>query len=277
MKRILVALVLVAPLANAHAIPADLTVGVLGALPWEDEAPLEREVLFQYHCGGITRNATEPNMSVAFSVLDAPAWAILRVEPAQMALETCEGTAVARATLSAAAKREAGTPTTARVQAAWSTAGYVLNLTADVLLEPQWLGGFEAVLAESERTEKPQTPVVFPLKLVNKGHATTRFAFEVVDKTENLQVPVPNPVVLPGGAQADVPITVQTPYKNGYVRDEGSVTFRVTPSAALDPTQRGEPQEFTVKVNTQGAYVPAPSALLVLGLIGLLALRLRRR
>lgn len=138
-------------------------------------------------------------------------------------------------------------------------------------------------LTEAIKVERPQTPVIFPVKITNFGNANTKVTFDIGPGTsEQLQTPLPNPVTLQskqaGGNQisSDVQLTIQTPYKNGYMNEVGIVNYKLTSAYALDPKLKGDESSVSVLVTTRGFYVPATSPLVFVGLIGALALALRR-
>lgn len=275
---LLVAL-LTLPLAGAHAVPADFSIAPF-AEPLSREGESSTLLAFDYRCGGMSANATEPNMTVRFLVSSAPTWAALRIEPEEVALPACEGVGRATATLIGRAVESAADAGFADIIARWRTSGLDLDSVARVEVVPEWSPAFEVSLPETEKTAKPQEAVFFPATITNVG-GMTKLWFEVVDKSPSLQVVVPNPVVLQAngkeGDTAMIPFTIQTPYKNGPNDDEGFATFRVVPSKPLDPSERGEPQEFTVKVHTQGMYVPAAQFFGVMIALGAAAMLVRRR
>lgn len=127
----------------------------------------------------------------------------------------------------------------------------------------------EIDLVEDEAWEKPQKVVFFPARITNAGDAATRVAFALASNPDGLNAVVPPPVALAPGESKDVLFTVQTPFRNGYVDDEGRVTYRATPEG-------GEPQEFAVTVHTKGFYAPGPQLFGAMLAIGMAALLLRR-
>lgn len=278
----ILAFALLVPLASGHAIPADFRVEpFVGVIPFDETR--STTLVFDYRCSGMSTAQTEENMSVVFSVAQAPAWATLSIEPREVPLPACLGVGQVTATLTGSAIRNATSlaPGNALVQAAWHTSGFVLNSTAQVELKLPFVAAFNVELAQSEKTERPQTVVVFPVKLTSHATGVMKLMFEIVDKAEDLQAPIPNPITLqgPDGAQrsADIPLTIQTPYRNGRVDETGTVTYRITPYDALDPKVRGEPQELTVTVHTKGFYAPGPQLFGAMLALGLAALALRRR
>lgn len=282
MLRALVLLSLLAPFAMGHAVPADFA-----ALPYAAPLPFEGEastlVTFDYRCSGMSTAESEANMSVEFDIVSAPEWARLRLEPERIELPTCRGVGQARAQLFGAADRNASelAPAVAIVASSWSTSGFVLNSTAQVPLEPTFVPGFDMAIAEDEKWEKPQSVVVFPVTFTSRATGPVKLVFEVVDKAGDLVAVLPQPVTLqgPGGAMrtADVPFTIQTPYHNGRLDEEGKVTYRATPQHPLDATKTGDAQEFTFTVHTKGFYMPGPQLLGAMLALAAAALVLKRR
>ena len=143
----------------------------------------------------------------------------------------------------------------------------------------------DAQLTETVKIDRPQTAVIFPLKLTNLGNANTKVTFKVGDHPEALQVPIPAPVTLQSkqaggtGITTEVPLTIQTPYHNGYLNDVGVVSFQYSGAYALDPKKVGDSGSVSVIVTTRGFYVPGPEPILVIGLVALsaVAVRLVRR
>lgn len=282
MRRVLasLALLLLAPLAGAHALPADFAIAPFAeALSREGES--STLLTFDYRCSGMSTNLSEEGMSVAFFVASAPTWASFRVEPAEVALPECQGVGRATATLVGRAIDVGSEQGVVEVTARWRTSGMEVDSVARVEVVPPWSPVIIVDLAQTQKSAKPQQAVAFPATFTNAGSGMTKLTFEVVDKSPSLQVPVPNPLILQPrgspGATAQVPITVQTPYKNGPNDDLGFVTFRVVPSKPLDPSERGEPQEFTVRVHTEGLYVPAAQFFGVMVALGAAAVLMRRR
>ena len=137
-------------------------------------------------------------------------------------------------------------------------------------------------LPEAIKVERPQTSTAFPVKISNYGNANTKVTFEVVQVGDGIQYTLPVPLTLQskqaGGNQisADVPLSIQTPYKNGYMNEVGTINYKLTSAYALDPKLKGDESTVSVLLTTRGFYVPGPSPILFLGLIGVVALVLRR-
>lgn len=272
--------------AQASAIPADLYLDRFpGAVPF---APAEANttVAFQYRCSGFSSVNDSSRQNVSFHVEKAPSWMSARIEPARIELPLCTGVGnVTARVLASAANGSVATPSDElTVRAEWETDGFVVNLTQSIGVAAPYVPLIDVEVAANETQAKPQTPVVFPIRITNLASGSTRIAFEVVSKDEALMVPVPNPVTLQHRGStheaASVPITVMTPYRNGPMDEVGSVTYRLTPMSAIDPKVRGESTLLTFVVHTKGFYVPAVDGLVVLastlGVALLVARRLRR-
>lgn len=270
MRRVLLALIVctsLVPLAGAHAVPADF-----GVDPFVEPLGFETErattLRFDYRCSGMSDARSEANMTVDFSVAEAPEWARLRIEPARLELPTCEGIGQATARIFATAVQNVSMSAgPATIRAAWSTSGFVLNETADVALAPPFVPAFEMTVGETEKAARPQDVVAFLVTFESHATGPLKLDFELVEKGDGLQVPVPNPITLqgPGGAirSADVPFVAQTPYRNGPNDVTETFTYRVTAKHPIDPTLRGEPQLLTFTVHTKGFYMPGPGLAVV--------------
>lgn len=140
-------------------------------------------------------------------------------------------------------------------------------------------------LQEAVKVDRPQTPVVFPVKITNFGNANTKVTITPDVITGDLQAPAPQPVILQskqaGGSQtqADVQLTIQTPYHNGYLNQVGTASYKVTSAYALDSKLAGDSSVISVVLTTRGFYVPGfEPALAALALVGVaLVVAIRRR
>lgn len=230
---------------------------------------------------------------VSYTVTKQPAWATVLVSPATDIFPAPTAGANAAYT----AERPITVTVTASDQApafqadtieitATTTApapGKSFTGKSSVPLTAGYFSILDIQLAEAIKVERPQMPVIFPVKIQNFGNANTKVTFEIGPGTSTaLQVPVPGSVTLQskqaGGnaISADVPLTIQTPYKNGYMNEVGIVNYKITSAYALDPKIKGDESSVSVLVTTRGFYVPGPSPLLFVGLLGAIALVLRR-
>lgn len=269
--------------AQASAIPADLFFdrfpGEIPFAPAEAAAPLA----FQYRCSGFSSVKDSTPQNVSFFVEKAPEWLTARIEPARIELPLCEGVgnASARVVASAANGSIALPGDQLMVRAQWETDGFLVNLTQSIGVSSPYVPLVRVEVAENETVARPQTPVVFPVKITNLASGNTRITFEVVSKDDALMIPVPNPVVLQHRGSthesAQIPFTIQTPYRNGPMDEVGTVTFRLTPAAALDPSIKGESQEISFVVHTKGFYVPSSSVVSVVAAAFVVALVARSK
>ena len=290
------ALVSLAPTAAAQT-STSLTLTITP--PTESVKPLQGALNFggvatlTYSNEGIANLVGIP---VTYTVSNAPAWAQVVVSPASdvfpvspSAGSTSPSTTVPRQfTVSVTASDPApafqpGTIEITAVATPSQAQGKSATAKVNVPVTAAYFSILDTQLAEAIKIERPQQPVVFPLKVTNLGNANTKVAFAVEDKAANLNVPVPIPIVLQskqaGGNQisSDVPLTVQTPYKNGYMNEVGVVTYHITSSYALDPKLKGDETRVSVVVTTKGFYVPGAELPILLGLLGVAALVLRRK
>ena len=231
---------------------------------------------------------------VTYTVSNAPSWAQVVVSPASDVFPVGQPGASPSTTVSkpftvsvtASDQAPAFQPGTIEITATATPTqqgGKAATAKVNVPVTASYFSILDTQLAEAIKIERPQQPVVFPLKLTNLGNANTKVGFAVEDKAANLNVPVPIPIVLQsrqaGGNQisAEVPLTVQTPYKNGYMNEVGVVTYHITSSYALDPKLKGDETRVSVVVTTKGFYVPGFEIPMLIGLLGVAALVLRRK
>ena len=162
---------------------------------------------------------------------------------------------------------------------AGSKATEVLQVTAD------FFSMIDAQITQTIQLAKPQQQVSYPITVKNLGNADTKLFFEIVSKPDNFEVIPPQPIILEskqrGGktTQQDVFLTIQTPYKNGYMNSVGAVTMKIRSNYALDATKIGDSTQLSVLTTTKGFYVPGPDAAFFVIALGLVAVALggRRR
>jgi hypothetical protein len=140
---------------------------------------------------------------------------------------------------------------------------------------------FRVEVAHTEKWEKPQSAVAFPIRVENDATARVRLAFEVVESTGGLHAIVPNPVELDTrgmpGARADVPLVLQTPSEPGWMNEAGRVTYRITALSATTRAPVGEPHDVSFVVHTKGFYVPAVQFFGMMAALAVAAALMRRR
>lgn len=266
--------------------------------PSESVKPLQGAINFGGTVSVTFDNTGQTNIvgiPVTYQVTKQPAWAQVVVSPASDVIivaanptspQASTGTKTFTVSVTASDQAPAFQPDTVEITAT-ATPGSPNakggSAKASVPVTAAYFSILDAQLAETIKIERPQTAVIFPLKLTNFGNANTKVSFTVQDKAENLNVPVPIPIVLQskqaGGNQisSEVPLTVQTPYKNGYMNEVGVVTYKITSAYALDPKLAGDSTQVSVVVTTKGFYVPGPEPIFMVGLVAVAALLLRRR
>ena len=233
---------------------------------------------------------------VTYTVSQKPAWATVLVSPATDIFPGPSATGAATPgayttsrtfTITVTASDQAPAFTAEQIEITATTTptqgGKAAIGKAQVPIVADFYSILDLQLAKAITLERPQTPVDFPVKITNFGNANTKVTFEVTQITEGFDYTLPIPVTLQskqaGGSQisADVLLTVQTPYKNGYMNEVGTANYKVTSAYALDPKLRGDESVVSVLITTRGFYVPSVSPLLFVAMLGALALVIRRR
>lgn len=166
--------------------------------------------------------------------------------------------------------------------------GSPLTGTGSTVVEAGYFSILDVQVQNAIVVERPQTTINIPVSVNNLGNAQTKVNFDlgegstVGDIANALQPQLPPPTTLgskQAGAsvtKADIVLTVQTPYKNGYMNEVGTLNYKITSAYALNPALKGDESKLSVLITTRGFYVPGPSPILFLGLIGVVALTLRR-
>lgn len=274
---LVLAAVLAPATSGARADATFETAGFAGALAVDESAPPRTAVLvFRFPCDGILGNESAETR-VSFHVVAAPTWARLGVEPLEMTLPPCLGIGEARATLVATAVPDApgGAPTLAGVSARWSAGDHEVEVVAPVMVEAAWRGAIVAEAPTEPTDADPQTALVLPLRIENRGNAPTRVLFEVLAKSEDLEVAIPHPLVLTEPATerglAVLPISFQTSSRNGALDEVATATFRLVPVAPNDPRAQGPPQEVTFRIHVAGVQVPGFEPAIAVALVAALA------
>lgn len=238
---------------------------------------------------------------VTYAVPNKPAWATVVISPQSDVFAPPAGgvpggafytsTKTITITVAASDQAPAFSPQTLEITGTTTAtpgAGQPITGRGTTTVEAAYFSIIDVNLQEAIRVDRPQTAISFPVKVTNLGNANTKVTFDLgegstVGEAENALKPVlPNPITLQskqaGGSaiSSDVLLTVQTPYKNGYMNEVGVINYKVTSAYALNPALRGDESQLSVLITTRGFYVPGPSPLLFLGLIGVVALVLRR-
>ena len=232
-------------------------------------------------------------LAVQYTVTKQPAWANVLVSPSSDIFPInppqpgqTQVTVTRQITVTVTATDQAPAFAADQIEISAVTAappgGRSLNGKGTAAVVADYFSILDVQLPEAIKVERPQTSTAFPVKISNFGNANTKVNFEVVQAAEGLQYTLPVPIVLQskqaGGNQisADVPLSVQTPYKNGYMNEVGTLNYKLTSAYALDPKIKGDESTVSVLLTTRGFYVPGPSPILFLGLLGVVALVLRR-
>ena len=288
------ALLALAPTAAAQQ-SASITVALNP--PSESVKPLQSPITFS---GTITFTADYTGVTgiigipVTYTVTKQPAWSTVLISPAtdvfpvpSNAQPGAAYTQTKTITVTVTANDQAPAFQADQIEVTATTTntagGRPVSGKGNVPITAAYFSIIDVQLAEAIKLERPQTPVTFPVKVSNFGNANTKVSFEVTQITEGFDYTLPVPITLQskqaGGnaITADVPLTVQTPYKNGYMNEVGTVNYKVTSAYALDPKLRGDESVVSVLITTRGFYVPGPGPLFLLAAVGALALVLRRR
>lgn len=123
-----------------------------------------------------------------------------------------------------------------------------------------------------------------PMTLENFGNGALRVQFAVAEGTsEKLNLALPGPQVvdstIAGGDtnKLNIPIDVQTPFKNGYENRRDNLLIDITGASAFDTSKKVTPLQLSGVIQTQGVYVPGFEAVTLLGAAIALAFMSRRR
>lgn len=260
--------------------------------PLQNSIVLKGEMTFTGDAG--TSRSTLTGVTVTYTKISAPAWATVVISPPTDVI-TFDGTPGASPTVSGT--KSFDVIITASDQApAFQDGEIVIEVkTAETqafatgsakptaTVKASYFSIIDVVLPETIKVERPQTPVIFPIKVTNFGNGPTKVQFEVIQKPENdkFQVLAPPPLQLEaaqtGGTATskDVNLQIQTPYKNGYMNEPGTVVLKITSAYANDGSLVGDSNTVSVLVTTRGFYVPGPSPILLVGLVAAAAIVVR--
>lgn len=237
---------------------------------------------------------------VSFTVT-CPAWATCTPNPASGVFPPPQGgtaptggsysqTMTVKVLISASEQAPAFTPQPLTIVASTSpgSSGTPITGTGATVVEAAYFSILDVQVQNSIVVDRPQSTINIPVSVNNLGNAQTKVNFQIaegstVGDVENaLQPQLPPPTVL-GSKQAgstvtkaDILLTVQAPYKNGYMNEVGTLIYKITSSYALNPALQGDESQLSVLITTRGFYVPGASPILFLGLVGAMALALRR-
>jgi len=187
-------------------------------------------------------------------------------------------------TVTATSDAPAFQPETVTINAATNPGppGKSISGTGQFQIQADYFSILDVQVAEPVKVERPQVPVVFPVKITNLGNANTKVTWSVHDSSPGLVVPVPPALIVQskqaGGTTntADVTVTVQTPYHNGYLNEVGTVNYDLKSAYAIDPTVKGDSAQVSLLITTRGFYVPGPELGLLLGAFVVVAALVRK-
>jgi uncharacterized membrane protein len=181
--------------------------------------------------------------------------------------------------VSTTADAPAFTPAPIKIQAVAETNGNLKGSTGtdQTLVTADFFSIIDAQATTTIQVASPQQQVSYPITVTNFGNAQTKVFFEVSNAPEGWQVIPPQPTILEskqqGGkiTQTTVYLTVQTPWKNGYMNTVGAITMKITTKYALDPKVVGDASQISVLTTTKGFYVPGPDLTFFIVAIGVAA------
>ena len=235
--------------------------------------------------------------------ITCPAWATCTPTPASDVFDppnanaagagaggSYTSTKTVKITISASDQAPAFTPQPMTITATTSgaTGGNPITGLGSSVVEAGFFSILDVQVQNAIVVERPQTIINIPVSVNNLGNAQTKVTFSIAEGStvgevaNALQPQLPPPTTLgskQAGAtvtKADIVLTVQTPYKNGYMNDGGTLNYKITSAYAINPALRGDESQLSVLVTTRGFYVPGMSPILLLGLVGGLALAMRR-
>lgn len=232
---------------------------------------------------------------VAFTPGQKPNWASVLISPTNAIFNLASS-----GTPGASASQKATVPLTITVTAtqdapAFSPETVIINAqtnpsqpgkpisgTGQFQIVADYFSILDVQVAEPVKVERPQVPVLFPVKITNLGNANTKITWTVHDSSPGLVVPVPPQLVVQskqaGGTTntADVTLTVQTPFHNGYLNEVGTVNYDLKSAYAIDPNVKGDSATVSLLITTRGFYVPGPELGLLLGAVIVVAALVRK-
>jgi hypothetical protein len=140
-----------------------------------------------------------------------------------------------------------------------------------------YLAGLQVVAAQDHLASGPEKIMRFKVFVANNGNARTLVSFTLQETpTGKWNAILPEVLsVEPGQAESAI-FAVATPFHDGYVGAEGTYVLRATPAAADDASLVGSPVDIPLHASVHGWYMPGPSPILVLAVLGIAAV-LRRR
>lgn len=260
--------------------------------PLSTPVPLEVSVQYCYQPQSKALLATP----IQLSITDNPSWAIATVTPStvyvpiQAAGTSTDGQQCETVTTDLVVQTTADAPAFQQgkiaVQAqAESNQGLAASSgQTQVPVSSAFFSLLNAKVPKSVVTARPQADLTFPVSVDNLGNAqTTVYVSPSNPEKLSLQVTKPSPTNIPSKQQgakdnsATIPVSVQTPYKNGYLNRPDVLNLDITSNYAFDVAQKGMQTSVSLLITTKGFYVPGPGALLMLASMAGVALVLGRR
>lgn len=139
---------------------------------------------------------------------------------------------------------------------------------------------FDVTLDVEAPTRKaaPQKAIDYRATVANNGNGDVIVRFELVSGPGGGKwaALAPERVRLEPGTSLTIPVIVSTTFHNGFVSDKQDYVLRAWPVSAVDDEREGDAVEVALQANAEGFYIPGPSPVLLLGLLGL-AVVVRRR
>lgn len=148
-----------------------------------------------------------------------------------------------------------------------------------MVLQMEYLPGFELRVEEPEAQGRPQEQIPYPVTICNHANGASLFEFQVVTQDTKGFPLAPESLVLDAAGDprdcATFTVTYVTPFENGKNQVNEEFSIQVAQSFVHDPSRKGPTETFTLGAETEGVYVPSAGALVLPGL--LIALLARRR
>lgn len=262
-------------------------------IPLQSPIELKGKVTFSGDPASYRSSLT--GIQVSLEKVSGPAWATIVFSPPIVSItaeaapgeNNAKGSADFTVLVSASQEAPAFQETEVKIQAKLQGSTFIPTATqsATASVRAAYFSILDVAVPETIKVERPQTPVSFPITITNFGNGPTKVNFELLappGEGDKMQIVPPQAITLEsrqtGGSAItkDAILQVQTPYKNGYLNEPRSVTVKLASHYATNTQLAGAADQVTVLVTTKGFYVPGPSPILVVGLLGLAALVVRK-
>lgn len=286
------------PMAAAAATPGtETTTEVTAVAPKQPIQPLGTPAVIPININYTYQaqsNSLVPT-TINLKVVNAPTWAIATISPAtvyapiQKSTVGGSQTAKVHATLIIQTTQDAPAYTIGNVQIeadAQSNGGGALGAstgTVQIPISASYFSILDASVPNSVVIARPQQTLNFPLTVTNLGNADTTVLVTANAQGTGLQVSTPPPKTVlsknaaKGANTIQIPISVETPYHNGYINTPSVLSLHVASNYAYDVKQKGMDTQLSLLITTKGFYVPGPGAGALIGSLAALALVLRRK